>query len=261
MKLPNFSSRFRRSAAFVLTLVVGASVVTLSTAGPAQASCSTLTDQSIAGNLTGDDGQAVNAVIGFTFVDEFGYRLDIRGCRLQGDAYGRVFHLNSNLPATGAAQTSTTSNYFWIDRIPANVKEVWVETYPKGPNGVTDYSHYTGVYQPKVAPGTMNLNLHLPVTCAAGGRTGAIVGTVFIGGKAVDPTWMGFWSQGSTNGKMGYALSGGTQGGFTSPPLATNPINDQPQHYQVVVDWNGIMLHRYEVPVFPCQTTHVRIDG
>lgn len=109
-----------------------------------------------------------NGSIGFTLVDEFGNRLDPRGCRLQGDQYGRVMHLNALLPATGAAQSSDTSTNFWLDHIPSNVQQIWVESYPKNVAGKTDYSHYTGIYRGKVLPGTTGINLRFPVTCAAG---------------------------------------------------------------------------------------------
>ena len=98
----NLSKRARRVSALVSAVALALAGVTLSQAGPAQASCSSLTNKSISGTLNGDDGAAVNALVGFTYVDELGYRLDIRGCRLPGDAYGRVFTMNSGLPATGA---------------------------------------------------------------------------------------------------------------------------------------------------------------
>ena len=254
-------SRFKRGVAAAIVLTIGTTVLTLNGAGQAQASCSTLTDKAVGGTLAGDDGRAVNGVVGFTFVDEFGYRLDIRGCRLAGDAYGRVFHLNSYAGASGVTQTSATSNAFRVDRIPATVKEVWVETYPKAADGSTDYSHYTGVYEARVRPGTTNLAMHFPVTCSQGGRTGAIVVSLAVGGQPVTPSWIGYWSEGSVNHKVGYALASGGLGTFTSPPLATNPVTSTPELYQVVIDVNGRQVRRTDVPVYPCQTTSIAIAG
>jgi hypothetical protein len=244
-----------------VAFITGASALVLGGAAPAQASCGSLTDKSIAGTLSGDDGRAVNAMVGFTYVDEFGYRLDVRGCRLSGDAYGRVFHLNAGVPETGTAPTSATSDRFFIGNIPSAVKEVWVETYPKTPGGATSYRRYAGVYQPAVAPGRMNLNLRLPLTCAAGGRTGAIVASVFIGGRQVTPTWMGYWSETASSKQMGYALSGGSPGGFVSPPLSSSPgANGRPQTYEVAIFYKGTTYWRHGLPVYACKTTHVRID-
>jgi hypothetical protein len=250
----NLSKRARRISALVSAVALALAGVTLSQAGPAQASCSSLTNKSISGTLSGDDGSAVNALVGFTYVDELGYRLDIRGCRLPGDAYGRVFTMNSGLPATGAAQTSDTSNQFWVNNIPADVKEVWVETYPKGPNGVTNYARYAGVYAPHLQPGRTGVDLHFPVSCANGGHTGAIVGTFFVAGHQVTPSWIGFWGEQGLP-EMGYGIAAGVAGGFTSPPLPNG------QTYQVVVTWNGQTFRQHAVQVNACQTTHIRIDG
>ncbi len=253
--------RLLRVVSLCASLVFVATIGALSGAGPADASCGATGSKSIAGTLSGDDGRAVNALVGFTFVDEFGYRLDARGCRLAGDAYGRTFHLNAALPASGAKPSAATSNQFRIDGIPANVKEVWVETYPKGPDGRTSYGHYAGVYRPQVAPGTTNLNLKLPVVCGQGGHTGTIVAKVFVAGRPVSPTWLAFWSESSTSPQMGYALGNGSTGGFTSPPLSSTPAAaGQPQRYQVFMYDNGRMLWHDAIPVYACRITTVRID-
>ncbi len=251
----------RRKTALVVALIAGVSGLVLGTAGTAQASCGSLTNKSISGKLSGDDGRAVNAVVGFTYVDEFGYRLDIRGCRLPGDAYGRVFHLNANAPDTGTVPTSRTSNAFFIDRIPSGVKEVWVETYPKDATGATSYRHYAGVYRPAVAPGTANLDLHFPVTCASGGTTGAIVASYYVHGRRVTPSWVGYWSETNTSSHMGYALSGSSPGGFVSPPLSsTTGFWGATQTYRVGVFYGTNVSWHTGLPVYPCRTTYLRLD-
>lgn len=261
-----FRSRRYRSRRF-RSVLGGAAIVLALTSGlalqgnrQAEASCGPLSDKSISGTIAGDDGRAVNAVVGFTFVDIFGYRVDARGCRLQGDAYGRSIHVNSTLPATGGVGEAGWSNDWWIDRIPANVRDVWVETYPKGPDGKTDYNRYAGIVRPRVLPGTRNLTLRFPVTCANGGKTGAIRGTMTVKGKRVTPSWIGYWSENDTSPQMGYAIGGGADGGYVSPPLSSSPpAPGKPQAYQLMVSADGVTYKYRSVPVYPCRTTTFNI--
>ena len=258
--MTTFPRRLRRvlgAAAAALALTGG---LALHATRPAEASCGPLSDKSVSGTITGEDGRAANAIVGFTFVDIFGYRVDARGCRLEGDAYGRSVHVNSTLPATGGTTATAWSNNWWIDRIPANVREVWIETYPKGPDGKTDYSHYSGVVRPKVLPGTRNVNLRFPVSCAQGGRAGAIRGTVTLHGQRITPDWIGYWSESPTSPQMGYALGIGSNGGYVSPPLSSTPAGPgQPQAYGVNMYYQGRFIFRGHVLVYPCKTTVLNI--
>lgn len=266
LRMPAGNSAGRRAwrpAALVAALaVVAATLLVGYQPHAAEASCGTLTTKSVSGTLAGEDGHAVNGVIGFTFVDDFGNRLDARGCRLEGDQYGRVVHLNAQLPANGAAPSGDTSSFFWIDRIPSNVKEVWVESYPKNVNGTTDYSHYTGVYRGKVPPGTGGLNLRFPVGCSAGGRTGAIAGDVWYKGQRVTPNWVGFWSESETSAQMGYGMGKTSNGSYVSPPLSSSPAaGGQPQRYRMQMYIGSVFVQRTNIPVYPCTTTNLRVDA
>ena len=247
--------------ALALSVLVTVGLVGLGPSRPAEATCGSLSDKSITGTLTGEDGHAVNAVVGFTFVDLFGYRLDARGCRYPGDAYGRAVQLNATLPATGALPGPDTNSAFRIDHIPSNVHVVWVESYPKGPDGKTDYSHYSGVYRPDVLPGTQNVRLSFPTTCAAGGTGGAISAQWYYKGVRTTPDWAGMWSESNLSPQMGYSLAKGSNGGFTSFSLASAPGSDgQPQLYQVQIYYHGQMFRHWSVPVHRCQTTYTRFD-
>lgn len=228
----------------------------------AEASCGTLSNKSVSGTLAGEDGRAVDGVIGFTFVDEFGNRLDARGCRLQGDQYGRAVQLNAQLPSSGAPMSADTATAFWVDHIPNNVREVWVESYPKGSDGKTDYSHYSGVYRGKVPPGTRGLNLRFPTSCSAGGRAGAIAGTVYYKGQRVTPTWIGFWSESESSAQMGYALAKGNNGGYVSPPLSSSPASGgAPQRYRMNMYIGSVFVQRTNIPVYPCTTTTLNVTA
>src|SRR5690348_10345971 len=94
----------------VTSLVIAASLlpvtVSLATAGPASAACTSSFGKYLNGSIAGTDGRYVDAMIGFDLKDSSGNAIGMDGCRM-GGGYARTMKLNSNLSASGATSGGT----------------------------------------------------------------------------------------------------------------------------------------------------------
>ncbi|MDQ2849113.1 MAG: hypothetical protein M3Y77_22920 [Actinomycetota bacterium] len=176
--------------------------------------CAGWTNRSMVGTLKGADGLAINATIGFDMKDAQNRTIDLAtGCLASG--YSTIVQLNHYTSATGArigspakdvkgAARGTVSASWALSHLPANVTNVWIETYPRAytgsPCGMSCAgTSNTGKYgrtnrrQVKISPAVTTVNLVAAMTPKYGGTTGNIQATLVNahGGGANYPSCAG----------------------------------------------------------------------
>jgi hypothetical protein len=157
--------------------------------------CAGWTNRSMTGTLTGQDGLAVNATIGFDFRDAQDRNIDLAsGCVTSG--YSTIVQLNHYVSGVGAragsmqydaqGQAKGAVNAGWsLQHLPANVTNVWIETYVRaytgspcgmGCAGNASLGKYgwTNRRQVKIVYPQPVLRLVAATTPRFGGSTGAI---------------------------------------------------------------------------------------
>ncbi|MGI8417547.1 MAG: hypothetical protein ACR2P2_15380 [Nakamurella sp.] len=158
--------------------------------------CAGWTNRTFSGSLVGQDGLAVNATIGFNLRDAHGNNIDLAtGCAVSG--YGAIVQLNHYISwsgakigsvqrdSKGAAQGAVSANWV-LSHLPANVTNIWIETYVRsytgspcgmrcaGTGNVTKYGR-TNRREVKIAFPQAVVHLTAPTTPAYGGQTGSIM--------------------------------------------------------------------------------------
>jgi hypothetical protein len=194
--------------------------------------------------IYGEDGRAVNELIGISYVDGSGSALD--GYVEQGatsgacGGYSACHAVNPTLPASGSTTEGVTSLSYCVA---ANVAGVWIEEYPRDPQGVTDESRYgeADYNEPRNAfdgSGVATLDGRLPMRYDQGGNTGFLRGNVTCDGAPVVPTRLNAWSN---DGGTACGIQGFSAGGLVSPTgynymfqyLAGGQCYAPSQYYQV----------------------------
>ena len=204
--------------------------------------CSSALPTWIGGRVYGEDGRAINAMIGVSFTTADGAHLDRNGtlaCKgAECTTYSVVQHVNKSLPDTGGPAAGNVST--WGKCVGTPTSKVWIEVYPRGLDGKTSFARYGAAVDNRlIKPGVANiLDLRLPVRAELGGNAGAIAGTVTCNGKPVQPTVIRAWSNdaGDHCGIQGFAASGETQvGSYELANLAAGQCNAPTQLYQARV--------------------------
>jgi len=243
-----------------------------SSAGGSSGSCSANTGRVLAGTLTGQDGLALNATIGFDMLDSHGRKINLdTGCVTTG--YSTVVQLNHYISGRGAPvgtpMTSAASKYipakdegvttthFRITGIPAAVTNVWIETYPRSfngsPCGLTcagplDNTKYgqSNVRALPLHSGTTTVSLTAPTTKAFGGSTGSIKMRLVHNGHLVGADHVYAYSTGKNLVRLqGWGIGRAQgDGSYLVPALASN------QPYVVwsyfgnrIVKHSGVYVH------------------
>ncbi|MDB4946419.1 MAG: hypothetical protein JWP97_5953 [Labilithrix sp.] len=204
--------------------------------------CSSVLPTWIGGRVYGEDGRAINALIGISFTTAEGGHLDKNGTLPCDDdactTYSVVQHVNPTLPATGGPAAGNVST--WGKCVGTPASKVWIEVYPRGADGKTSFARYGAAVDNRlIKRGTSNVfDLRLPVRAELGGNAGAIAGAVTCHGKPVEPTVIRAWSNdaGSECGIQGFAASGETAAGsYELSNLAAGQCNAPSQLYQARV--------------------------
>lgn len=222
----------------------------------------------IGGIIDGSDGRAVNALIGLDLQDAQGQVLSKTGCVRSPEcpvsSYGVVVNVNPTLPAEGTADTSTAGIQLeWTAEVPENTANVYIEVYPKNNDSrrTTTETRYGHAMRHNITiPTTDQVDLHLPLICAAGGSTGSVSGTAVKNGAPIGLTRAIAWSidrydavQRPTLGwNIGTARSDGT---YEIPNLASG------QRYQVWTTTSEGERHKeIGVVINACENTTSNVD-
>jgi len=223
--------------------------------------CAPLTSRAISGTLRGQDGRYLGATIGLDALDARGRKIDLRtGCP-SGGAYAAVVQLNHRVGGQGAVPGSaeaarggndggSAGDAFAFQGLPANVTQVFLETYVRGftgsPCGLscanpTTTDRYGWVNRRFLRPGTTGLRLVAPLTPRYGGGTGQIV----VHTSAAATQVLAFCDDRDGTRKMqGWAIATtGDRRTWTLPALAGN------QHYVIDVVHGGSEAHKEGVYV------------
>ncbi|MCU1692716.1 MAG: hypothetical protein JWM64_1807 [Frankiales bacterium] len=134
------------------------------------------------GTVDGTDGRAVNALLGFDWLDASGRRLTRTGCVVSEACpqagYATVIRTNQTLPATGTPDTATATTT-WSAQPPPGATRLFLEVYPQNEKFRTDetrYGHAMRHSVPLPVEGPLTIRLPL-VRCEEGGRVGTVRGT------------------------------------------------------------------------------------
>ena len=222
--------------------VLGAALLAggLVTAAPGHAACAG--SRTVTGTLAGEDGRAVNVYVGMDIKDSAGRAIGADGCVKTVGGYGRSFSLNSSAPATGASSGQTTFSV----QLPTNATDLFVEAYPKNPQGRTDVTRY-GRSMRRLSSVGGPIAMKLPVRCDQGGSTSRLVGTAYDNGQPVTLGTTSMFSISPDNGNSlrpilgwGYLEASGTT--FASEPLVPG------QNYRVFAS-SGSQRKTFDVTV------------
>ena len=136
----------------------------------------------LTGTLDGTDGRAVNALLGFDWMNGEGKRLRRDGCVASPECpvvgYGSVVRVNPTLTAVGTADTATASTT-WSVQPPPGARRLFLEVYPQNERFRTDEARYGHAMRHSVVlPHAGPLPVRLPlVLCDEGGEVGVVRGT------------------------------------------------------------------------------------
>jgi hypothetical protein len=193
----------------------------------------------LTGTVLGSDGRAVDALLGFDWLDAQGHRLDRNGC-IQSPTcpvpgYGTVLRINPDLVATGTADTSTATTTFSVQP-PPGAARLFLEAYPQDETHRTNEARYGHAMRHSVAlPYDGPLPVTLPlVLCDQGGRVGTVRGTATKDGQPFALKRVVAWSlepfDALTRPVLGWNIgTASADGTFAVPNLAGD------QRYQVWV--------------------------
>jgi hypothetical protein len=234
----------------------------LAAAQPASATST----RTMSGTILGSDGRAVNVMIGFDIQDRNGKRIDMNGSQ----PYSYIMKMNTDVPATGGAVTSSTETRWTLRNIPAAATHVYIEVYPKARHaayqshptyqGPTDQSRYGMSLRRALPASATNVALRMPVKCGVtGGVTGGIKGRVTKGGKPVKPSRVVAWSTATDSAAsrkiLGWNMGTiGTYQGyyqFVVPNLASG------QGYTVWVTYGGRTIKKKVASFATCKSATV----
>lgn len=219
----------------------------------------------VTGTIDGSDGRAVDALLGFDWLDADGRRLNRDGCPQSPQcplpSYGTVLRVNPDLVATGTADTATATTTFSV-RPPLGAAKLMLEAYPQDETHRTNEARYGHAMRHSVPlPLEGPLEVHLPlVPCDEGGIVGAVRGTGTLGGAPLPLRRVVAWSlepfdafvRPSLGWNIGTASVDGT---FTVPNLAGD------QRYQVwVTAADGTVRRSFGVFVPRCGETRLDLS-
>jgi len=246
---------------------------------PGATRCAPITDRVFTGTIRGADGLGVNTTIGFDMQDDQAHTKDLAtGCAANG--YSTIVQLNHDVSGEGApigsevhsrdGKVSIVGDRFTVSHLPANVTNVWVETYTRhtdgSPCGLSCAGpldvHKYGMINRRAYPlDGREIAIALPLTPAFGGRTGSLAVHVVDGHGhpyAVQKEYAWSMAPEGEHADQGWGIGvpGGT-GNLTVPSLGSN---------QDYVTWvytdRGIYVVKH-LPVRPLQATAytLNVDG
>ena len=139
----------------------------------------------IFGAIDGSDGRAVNALIGFDFLDAQGRRLRRDGCVQSPECplvgYASVLNINEKLPAEGSTDREAHATTWRMD-LPAGTAQVFIEAYPRENYRTTETRYGHAMRHSVKLPHPGPVDVHLPlVLCGEGGTVGSLSGNAVRG--------------------------------------------------------------------------------
>ncbi len=222
-------------------------------------------EPALTGTIDGTDGRAVNALLGFDWLDAQGRHLDRNGC-VQSEAcplrgYATVLRTNPTLPATGSADTSTATTT-WSVQPPPGAVRLFLEAYPQDERLRTVEERYGHAMRHGVAlPHDGPLPLRLPlVRCDEGGAVGTVRGTATRDGAPAPLTRVVAWSLEAfdpvSRPVLGWNIgTASADGTFVVPNLVAD------QRYQVwVTAADGAVRKSFGVAVPRCAETQLAVS-
>lgn len=219
----------------------------------------------LTGTVLGSDGRAVDALLGFDWLDAQGHRLDRNGC-VQSAAcpvpgYGTVLRVNPDLVATGTADTATATTTFSVQP-PPGAARLFLEAYPQDQTHRTNEARYGHAMRHSVAlPYDGPLPVTLPlVLCDEGGLVGTVRGTATKDGQPLPLKRVVAWSLESfdplVRPVLGWNIGAASADGTFAVP---NLVGDQ--RYQVWVTAQDDSVRKsYGVVVPACGETALSVS-
>ena len=217
------------------------------------------------GTLDASDGRAVNALLGFDFLDAHGRRLRRDGCVQSPECplvgYAQVVLFNSSLPPEGSVDRDAHTTTWAVD-LPPGTAQVFLEAYPRNPRHITDETRYGHAMRHSVrVPSEGPVVIHLPlVLCGEGGTVGSIEGGGVRAGRPEPLRRVVAWSldpyDAVTRPVVGWNIgTASDDGSFRVPNLASG------QRYQVwLTAADGTVRKTFGVPVEPCAPTPLTVS-
>lgn len=246
----------------------------LTSAPSASAVCTARTTHALSGYVTGADNLDVNVSIGFAVSDAQGRQINVSdGCVMTHGGYstpqqeknhyvsGRGAPRNSRMHDAAGHDMGVSTHTWSLTGLPANASAVWIEVYSRGYAGSPctacfgprDVSKYGYVMRRPLKPGTANIVLQLPMTCAYhGGSTNRIFGYVTnSAGTRVLPDRVVASSimPDRNTVPMGWGVAMTSTGSYNLESLASG------QKYVVWMTYKGLTQRRSGVVVNPCKIT------
>jgi hypothetical protein len=221
--------------------------------------------QLLSGAIRATDGRAVNALIGFDFLDEQGRKIRRDGCVQSPECpfvgYGGVLRVNENLPAEGAVDPSgwTTS---WTMQAPPGTVQVFLEAYPQNASYKTDESRYGHAMRHSVKlPTDGPVDVLLPlVLCDEGGTVGSITGTAVKEGAPHSVRRVVAWSLDAYDPETRPVL-GWNIGTARADGTSVVPNLPPDQRYQVwLTAEDGTVRKTFGVAVNTCAETRMEVS-
>ena len=246
-----------RRLAACLTLLLLTGLVPLAT--PAAAATKT-----ISGTISGTDGRAVSALIGFDLKDARGRTIAASGCVASASCpvkgYGMAKRINFDLGAEGSTDTRRWTTR-WTAEVPSNTARVFLEVYPQGPRYTgTNHARYGKSYRRALpVPYGGPVHLRLPLVCGQGGSTGLVHGYATVGGRRQQLARVTTWSHAPESATLrpvlGWNIGTSAANGYWNLP---DLVPGQP--YQVIATAKDGRVKKYfNVRVSACRASHLTI--
>lgn len=250
----------RWSVALVVVLAVAAGGVGAAPSGAAPAWAAQT--RTLSGTITGSDGRAVSALLGFDLKDSRGRALAATGCVKSPTCplvgYGVTQRINFDLGADGAADAGAWTTT-WRVTVPAAATRVFVEAYPSGARHTgTNESRYGHAYRRNLPVTAARIDVRLPLVCGQGGSTGHISGQASRGGARVQLRRIAAWSLAAERpppAVLGWNIgTTAADGSWLLPNLPSG------QTYQVIATAaDGTVKRYFGVPVRACKGTRLAV--
>ena len=215
------------------------------------------------GAITGEDGRAVNALLGFDFMDSAGRRLRRDGCPISPQCplvgYASVVRVNPRLTALGSTNVSEHEMSYAVEP-PTATARVFVEVYPQNDRRRTDETRYGHAMRHSVeVPLSDTLDFRLPLTdCGDGGSVGNIVGTASRDGAALPLARVVAWSS-DLHSSQDRPILGWNVGTVSAGATFVVPNLPPLQRYAVwLTAKDGSTARLTDVEVSPCTDTSVQ---
>ncbi len=251
----------RRVLSLLLAVVVLAGGLALGPASPASAACASKSTR-LGGTIQGEDGRYMWVMLGLEYFDAAGRRLDANGCVMGAGQYSDLYRINRQLTsgqgsATNVGIGGATLTKSWSMQVPNNAATVWIEAYPRtnDPYEAVSTERYGHAMRRAVPLPNTNLDIRMPLNCAAGGQNGSIAGRLVVNGAPYDVPNIHAWNidPHTTNPIWGWGDSPrNSRGGgyYRVEALAPN------QWYTVwMIDSNGYTRKSPPLWVAPCTET------